>query len=117
MMTTEIVHQHRISADECALMVLIGIDTTKALWDSGAGKCVVSFDCYQSIPTKYKTELYPSRIKIKATNGTFITNKGECDLTFMIGDERFTFPFICADQLSQQIILGHTFAKAFHIST
>ena len=89
----------------------------KALWDSGACKCVISFDCYQSIPTKYKTELYPNRIKIKDANSIFITNNKECDLTFVIGDERFTFPFLCPDQLSQQIILGHNFAKAFHIGT
>ena len=35
----------------------------------------------------------------------------------MIGDERFTFPFLCSDQLSQQVILGYNFAKAFHIGT
>ena len=57
---TEIVHLHRKSADECALMVFIGNRHHKALWDSGGGKCVMSFDCYQSIPTKYKTELYPA---------------------------------------------------------
>ena len=114
---TVILHLHGKSADECALMVLLGNRCHKALWDSGAGKCVMSFDCYQSIPTKYKTELYPSRIKMKATNGTFITNKEECDLTFVIGDERFTFPFLCSDQLSKQIILGHNSAKAFHIGT
>ena len=91
--------------------------TPQALWDSGAGKCVMSFDCHQSIPMKYKTELYPSRIKIKAANGTFITNKGECDLTFVIDDKRFTFPFLSSDQLSQQIILCPNFAKAFHIGT
>ena len=62
---TETVHLHRKSADECALMVLVGNIHHKALWDSGAGKCVICFDCYQSIPTKYKNELYPSNIKIK----------------------------------------------------
>ena len=35
----------------------------------------------------------------------------------MIGDERFTFHFLCSDQLSQQIILGHNLAKAFQIGT
>ena len=35
----------------------------------------------------------------------------------MIGDERFEFPFLCSDQLSQQAILGHNFAEAFHIDT
>ena len=43
---TEIVHLHRKSADECALMVLLGNRHHKALWDSGDGKCVMSFDCY-----------------------------------------------------------------------
>ena len=61
--------------------------------------------------------MYHNRIKIKAANGTFITNKGECDLTFVIGDERFIFPFLCSDQLSQQIILGHYLAKTFHIGS
>ena len=54
-------------------------------------------------------------MKIRAVNGAFITNNGECDLTFVISDERFTFPFLCSDQLSQQIILGHNPAKTFHI--
>ena len=81
----------------------------KALWDSGACKCVISFNCYQSIPTKYKTELYPSRIKPKAANGTFITNKGECDLTFVIGDERFTFSF----PLLRSIIPTNHFGSQF----
>ena len=94
----ETVHPHRKFADECALMVLIGIRHHKALWDSGAGKCVISFDCCQSITSKYKAELYPSSIKVKAANGTFITNKGEGDLIFAIGDEWFTFP--CPAQIN-----------------
>ena len=114
---TEIVYLNRKSTDECALMVLIGNRHHKAVWDSGAGKCVISFDCYQSIPAKYKTELYSSSMKIKAANDTFITNKGECDMTFETGDKRFTFPFLCSGQLSHQIILGHSFAKAFYIAT
>ena len=112
-----IVHINRKSTDEYALMVLIRNKNHRALWVSGAGKSVVSFDCYQSIPTKYKTELYPRKIKIRASNGTFITKKAECDLTFVIGDERFTFSFLCSDHLSQQIILGHNLAKSFHIGT
>ena len=43
---TEIVHLNRKSADECAFIVLIGNRHHKALWDSGAGKCVISFDYY-----------------------------------------------------------------------
>ena len=47
----------------------------------------------------------------------FITNRGECNLTFKINNEQFAFPFLCSDQLSQQLILGLKFAKAFHIGT
>ena len=52
----------------------------------------------------------------KAANGSFIKNRGECDLTFKINNEQFNFPFLCSKQLSQ-LILGHNFAKAFHIGT
>ena len=64
---------------------------------------------------KYKTELSPSSVKIRAANGTFLSNRGECDVTFKINKERFTFPFLCLVQLSQQMILGHSFSKAFCI--
>ena len=74
---TEIVHLHRKSADECALMIFIGNRHHKALWDSGAGKCVISFNCYQSISTKYKTELYPSRIKNKICQWHFYYQQGK----------------------------------------
>ena len=46
-----------------------------------------------------------------------LKNRGECNLTFKINDEQFIFPFLCSDQLSQQLILGHNFAKAFHLGT
>ena len=66
----EIVHINKKSADECAGMVKIGNRNHKALWDTGAGRCVMSYDCYQNIPTKFKTELFCNKIKIKASNGT-----------------------------------------------
>ena len=96
-------------------MLLIGNRHHTALWDTGAGRCVMFYHCHQSIPQKYKTELFDSRIRIKAANGTYIKNNEECYITFVSGDERFEFPFLCSDQLSQQVILGHNFAKAFHI--
>ena len=77
----------------------------------------MSFDCYNAIPAKYKTDLFTSPIKIKAANGTLIENKGECDITFKTGPIKFTFPFLCSAQLSQQFILGYNFSKAFHIGT
>ena len=89
----------------------------KTLWDSGAGRCVISYDYYNSLHPKCKTELYPSSVRIRATNGTFIANKVECDITLKINNERLTFPSLCLDQLSQQMILGHNFSKAYHIGT
>ena len=75
----------------------------------------IPYDCYNSLHPKYKRELFPSSVKIRAANSTFIPNKGECDVTFKINKERFTFPFLCSDQLSQQMTLGHNFCKAYHI--
>ena len=85
--------------------------------DSGAAKYVLSLDCYQSISPKFKTELYENSIKITAANGSYIKNRGECNLTFKINNKQFAFTFLCSDQLSQQLFLGHNFAKAFHIGT
>ena len=58
-----------------------------------------------------------SDIRLKAANGTFIRNKGECEISFKIDQETFRFPFLCSDQLSQELILGHNFAQTFHIGT
>ena len=69
------------------------------------------------IPDKYKTDLFSSNIKIKAANGTIINNNGECDITFRIGTEKFTFPFLCSDQLSQAIIISHNFCNTLNIGT
>ena len=92
---TEILHIGRKSQNECAVITGIGARNHKALWDSGAGRCIMSYDCYNSLHPKYKTELFPSSVRIKASNGTFIANKGECDITLKINNERFTFPFLC----------------------
>ena len=94
---------------------MISTSSQKTLWYSGVGRCIISYDCYKSLHPKYKTELFPSGVRSRATNGTFISNRGECDITLKINNERFTFPFLCSDQLSQQMILGHNFSKAYHI--
>ena len=100
----EIVHIGRKSQNKCAIITVIGDRSQKALWHSSAGRYIISYDCYNSLHPKYKTELFPSSVKIRAANGMFILNK-ECDVTFKINKERFTFPFICSDQLSQQMTL------------
>ena len=114
---TENVHIGSKSHNECAVITMIGARSQKALWDSCVGRCVISYDCYNSLHPKYKTELFLSSVRIRAINGTFIANKGECDITLKINNERFTFPFLCLDQLSQQLILGNNFSKAYHIGT
>ena len=96
---------------------MIGAKNQKVLWDSAVGKCVISYDCYNSLHPKNKMELFPSSVRIMAANGTFIANKGECDKTLKINSERFTFLFLCSDQLSQQMIPGHNFSKAYCIGT
>ena len=114
---TKIVHIGRKSHNECTVITMIGARSQKALWDSGVGRCIISYDCYNSLHPKYKTELFPSSVRIKAASGTFIANNGECDITLKINNERFIFPFLCLDQLSQQMILGHNFSKAYYIGT
>ena len=80
--STEIVHIG--TKDDCSILIKIGERNYKALWVSGAGKCVISYDKYKTIPEKLKTQLFPSKILIKAANGSVIENKGECDITFKI---------------------------------
>ena len=41
--------------------------------------------------------------------------KEDCDITLRINNEQFTFPFLCSDQLSQQMTTGHNFSKSYHI--
>ena len=113
--STEIVHIG--TKDDCSILIKIGERNYKALWDSGAGKCVISYEKYKSIPEKLKTQLFPSKILIKAANGSMIENKGECDIAFKIGPARFTFTFLVSNELTQDVILGYNFSKAFHIGT
>ena len=84
---TEIVHIGRMSQNECAVMTMIGARSQKALWDSGAGRCIISYDCYNCLHPKYKMDLFPNSVKIRATNGMFIANKGESDITLKINNE------------------------------
>ena len=114
---TEIVHLGMTSKDDYSLFIQTGKKTHKASWDSGACKCVLSLESYKMIPDKYKTDLFSSNIKIKAANGTIIKNNGECDITFRMRTEKFTFPFLCSDQLSQAIIIGHNFCNTLNIGT
>ena len=91
---TEIVHIGRKSHNKCTVITMIGNTSQEALWDSGAGRCVISYDCYNSLHPRYRTELFPSNGRNRAENGTFIANKGEYDITLKINDERVTFPFL-----------------------
>ena len=110
---TDLVHLGRRPQDECSLFIQTGKRSHKALWDSGAGQCVLSFDCYNAIPAKYKTDLFTSPIKIRAANGTLIENKGECDITFKIGP--INLPSLSFVQLSchNNSYLVTTFLRLF----
>ena len=87
------------------------------MWDTRAGKCVISKDKYSSIPDKLKTELKPSNIIIKVAESSIISNDDECEITFKIGPVIFTFPFLVSNALTQNVILGYNFKNAFHIGT
>ena len=112
---TEIVNIN--SKNECCIPIKIGDRSYKTLWDTGAGKCVISKEKYDSIPSSCKSELKPSNILIRAAEGSIIKNDGECDITFKIGPQRFTFSFLVSNALTQDIILGYNFKRAFHIGT
>ena len=114
---SDIVHIGRKSQNECSVITSIGNRDQKALCDSGVSRCVISYKCYNRLHPKYITELFSSQISIRAANGTFIPNKGECDITFEIAGVGFTFPFLCSDQLSQDMILGLNFQRDYHIGT
>ena len=87
------------------------------MWDSCPGRCAISYECYNIISPKFKSDLFTSDIRLKAANITFIRNKRECKISFKIGQERFRFPFLCSDQLSQELNLSQNFAQTFHIGT
>ena len=103
---TDLVHLGRKPQDECSLFIETGKRKFKALWDSGAGQCVLSFDCYNAIPARYKSDLFPSLIKIRAANGTIIDNKGECDITFRIGQTKSPFHFYAQIVCHNNLYLG-----------
>ena len=84
---TDIVHIGRKSQNECTVKTTIGARSQKALWDSGAGRCIISYDCYNNLHPKYKTELFPNSVRIRTANRTFIANKGECDITLKINNK------------------------------
>ena len=48
----EIVHVG--TKDDCSILIKIGERNHKAHWDSGAGKCVISYDKYKTISEKLK---------------------------------------------------------------
>ena len=57
----EIVHIDRWSQNECAIITVIGDRSQKALWDSGAGRCIISNDCYNSLHPKHKMGTVPQQ--------------------------------------------------------
>ena len=113
---TEFVHIGRTAQNECAVIAVIGVREARRLYGILVlDRCITSYDCYKILHSKYKAELFWSSVKIRAVNGTFIPKKRECDVTFKINKERFTFPFLCLDQFSLQMITCHNFSKAYHI--
>ena len=75
---TDIVHIGRNSQNECAIITSIGNTDQKALWDSGAGRCVnpmnVTIDCIPNTKLNYSqakleleqpmAHLYPTKANV-----------------------------------------------------
>ena len=74
---TENVHICRRSQNKCAVITMIGGRSQKALWDSDAGRCIISYDCYNSLYPKIQNRTVPKQCKIRAVNGMFISNRGD----------------------------------------
>ena len=91
---TVIVYIGRKTQNECAVMVNAGKRSFKVLWDSDAGRCVISYECYNKISPKFRSDLFTRDIRLRAGNGRFVRNKGECEISFKIGQETFRFPFL-----------------------
>ena len=108
---------HIGTKDDCSILIKIGERNYKALLDSGAGKCDISYDKYKTIPEKLKTQLFPRKILIKAANDSIIEKKENMTLLSKLGPVRFTFTFLVSNKLTQDVIVGHNFSKAFHIGT
>ena len=80
--------------DDCSIIIKIGDRDNKTLWDSGAGKCVISLEKYKKVQANSKQNSLKATSKLKAVNGYSIENSGKCDITFKIGNEEFIFPFL-----------------------
>ena len=46
---TEIAHIGRKSQNKYTVIVMIGARSQKALWDFGVGRCIISYDCHNSL--------------------------------------------------------------------
>ena len=102
---------------ECCIDIKIGDRKYKTLWDTGAGKCVISKEQYLSLPEKEKTPLLHSNVVIRGAEGSLIKNDGECEINFQLGPVKFTFPFLVSSALTQGIILGYNFKRAYKIGS
>ena len=106
----EVVHIGK-NLKHCSLYIQISDRDHKTLWNSGAGHCVISLDQYHKISEKFKAKPFESPIKIRDANGSEINNQGECDITFRIGQVKFTFPFLVSNALTQKSYWAITSVK------
>ena len=49
---TEIIHIGRKSQNKCTVIIIIGARSQQALMDSGVSRCIISYDCYNSLHPK-----------------------------------------------------------------
>ena len=80
----------------------------KTLIDTGAQVSVMPKYVYDGLPTEKKPPLRPSKLKIKAGNGTNIKLFGVAKMDFKIEDREFTYDLHVVDNSIGQI-LGYDF--------
>ena len=51
--------------DDCSIIIKIGNRDYRTLWDSGAGKCVISLEKYKKILSKFKLNSSKATSKLK----------------------------------------------------
>ena len=54
---TEIFHLGKSFQNDCSLFIQTGKKSHETLWNSGACKCIILLESYQTVPNKYKNRI------------------------------------------------------------
>ena len=84
-----------------------------AILDTGADISVMSRQCYDSLPKKYKRKLGPKRLaNLSSVMGHTLMSLGSAQVQFEISDTKLSAPFKIIEGITRQILLGSDFLAA-----